>query len=47
MSKLDGDACGTIVFDETLRCCVRKLAKARRCCKSHPEKIVVATGDSR
>ncbi len=46
MARFDDSGYDTIVFDEILLCCVRKLARIKHYCETHPEKIVVATGDS-
>ena len=36
----------TIVFDEIFFSSVRKLARIKRYCEEHPEKIIIATGDT-
>ena len=46
MARFDDSDYDTIVFDEILLCCVRKLSRIKHYCESHPEKIVVATGDT-
>ncbi|MFM7983919.1 MAG: hypothetical protein ACKPKO_31800 [Candidatus Fonsibacter sp.] len=46
MAKFDDSGYYTIVFDEILFCSVRSLARINRYCKSNPDKIVVATGDT-
>ena len=46
MAKFDDSPFDTIVFDEIFFCSVRKLARIKRYCDEHPEKIVIATGDT-
>jgi hypothetical protein len=36
----------TIVFDEIFFSSIRKLARIKRYCDEHPDKIVIATGDT-
>jgi hypothetical protein len=46
ISKFDDKPYDTIVFDEIYFASVRMLAKIRRYSESHPEKIILATGDT-
>ena len=46
MAKFDDSPYDTIVFDEIFFSSVRKLARIKRYCHEHPEKIVIATGDT-
>ena len=46
MAKFDDSPFDTIVFDEIFFSSVRKLARIKRYCEEHPEKIVIATGDT-
>ena len=46
MAKFDDSPYDTIVFDEIFFSSVRKLARIKRYCKEHLEKIVIATGDT-
>lgn len=42
------DSCyDAIVFDETLFCSARHMARTKRYCESNPVKVVIATGDTR
>ena len=47
MAKFDDSPYDTIVFDEIFFSSVRKLARIKRHCDTHPEKIVLATGDTK
>ena len=46
MARFDDSIYDTIVFDEIFFSSVRKLARIKRYCNEHPEKIVIATGDT-
>jgi hypothetical protein len=46
MNPFDASGYDTIVFDEIFFSSVRKLARIKRYCEEHPEKIVIATGDT-
>jgi hypothetical protein len=46
ISKFDDKPYDVIVFDEIYFASVRMLAKIRRYSESHPEKIILATGDA-
>ena len=46
LAKFDASAYDTIVFDEIFFSSIRKLARIKRYCEEHPEKIVIATGDA-
>ena len=46
MARFDDSPYDTIVFDEIFFSSVRKLARIKRYCDEHPEKIIIATGDS-
>jgi len=46
MAKFDDSSYDTIVFDEIFFASVRKLARIKRYCDEHPDKIVIATGDT-
>ena len=46
MSKFDDSQYDTIVFDEIFFSSIRKLARVKRYCNEHPDKIVIATGDT-
>ena len=46
MHRFDDGPYDTIVFDEILFSSVRKLARVKRYCDEHPDKIIVATGDT-
>jgi len=43
MAKFDDGPYDTIVFDEIFFSSIRKLARIKRYCDEHPEKIVIAT----
>ena len=46
MAKFHDSKYDTIVFDEIFFSSIRKLARIKRYCDEHPEKIVIATGDT-
>ena len=46
MAKFDDSQYDTIVFDEIFFSSIRKLARIKRYCDEHPDKIVIATGDT-
>ena len=46
MAKFDDGPYDTIVFEEIFFCSIRKLARIKRYCEEHPDKIVIATGDT-
>jgi hypothetical protein len=46
MAKFDDSVYDTIVFDEIFFSSVRKLARIKRYCDEHPDKIIIATGDT-
>ena len=46
MAKFDDSPYDTVVFDEIFFSSVRKLARIKRYCEEHPEKIIIATGDT-
>ena len=46
MARFDASSYDTIVFDEIFFSSVRKLARIKRYCEEHPEKIIIATGDT-
>ena len=46
MAMFDDSVYDTVVFDEICFCSVRKLAKIKQYCESHPENIDLATGDT-
>lgn len=47
MSKFDSSDYDVIVFDEVYLSCIKKLTKIKQYCDSHPEKIIIATGDTK
>jgi len=47
MAKFDDSPYDTIVFDEIFFSSVRKLARIKRYMDTHPEKIILSTGDTR
>ena len=46
IARFDDSPYDTIVFDEIFFSSVRKLARIKRYCDEHPEKIIIATRDS-
>ena len=46
MAKFDDSVYDTIVWDEIFFSSARKLARTKWYCDEHPEKIIVATGDT-
>ena len=46
MARFDDSPYGVVVFDEIFFASIRKLARIKRYCDEHPEKIVLATGDT-
>ena len=47
MSKFDSSSYDVIVFDEIYFSCIKKLAKIKQYCDSNPDKIIIATGDTK
>ena len=47
MSKFDSSPYDVIVFDEIYFSCIKKLAKIKHYCDSNPDKIIIATGDTK
>ena len=47
MAKLDNGGYDTVVFDEICFCSVRHLARVKWYCDNNPDKIVIATGDTK
>jgi len=46
MAKFDDSPYDTIVFDEIFFYNIRNLTRIKRYCEDHPEKIIIATGDT-
>ena len=46
MSKFDDSEFGTIVFDEIYFSDLQQLARIKKYCDEHPDKIIIATGDT-
>ena len=46
MARFDDSSYDVVVFDEIFFASIRKLARIKRYCDEHPEKIVLATGDT-
>jgi hypothetical protein len=47
ISKFDASEYIVIVFDEIYFSCIQKLAKINHYCKNNPDKIIIATGDTK
>ena len=47
MSKFDCSDYDVIVFDEIYMSCIKKFAKIKQFAEAHPDKIVIATGDTK
>jgi hypothetical protein len=47
MSKFDSSEYDVIVFDEIYFSCIRKFAKIKQYCEQFPDKIIIATGDTK
>ena len=47
MSKFDSSSYDVIVFDEIYLSCIKKFAKIKQYCEAYPDKIVIATGDTK
>ena len=47
VTRFDDTNYDTIVFDEIFFYSVRRLARIKRYCEENPEKIVIATGDTK
>ena len=47
MSKFDCSDYDVIVFDEIYMSCIKKFAKIKQFTEAHPEKIIIATGDTK
>jgi hypothetical protein len=46
MAKFDDSGFDTIVFDEIYMSDLQKLARIKKYCDEHPDKIIIATGDT-
>jgi hypothetical protein len=47
MSKFDSSAYDVVVFDEIYFSCIKKLVKIKQYCDMNPDKIIIATGDTK